>query len=70
MFVCCFDLPNNTFKYPPVHETTKLRLASQNLPEVVEGDLIIIVDMDENISPGENPIFAILLKNTSLQDCV
>ena len=27
-------------------------------------------DMDENISPVENPIFVILTKNTSLQHCV
>ena len=35
-FVGCFDLPNNTFIYPSVRETTKLGLVAPKLPEVIE----------------------------------
>ena len=42
-FVGCFDLPNKTFNYPPILETTKLGLVSPKLPEVVKGNLVFVV---------------------------
>ena len=39
----------------------------EEILEVAALPNLLTVDTDENISPGENPIFAILTKNTSLQ---
>jgi len=52
-FVGCFDLPNNTFNYPSVLETTKLGLVSPELPEVVEGNLVFVVSCRTAVNEAE-----------------